>query len=155
MKASSDAQLQIRMEYHNALVSRRWQYLATYVLFTGFLVSSPPEGLSVFTEYQIALAVASIVAGMAFLRMTSRSRGRIIHNAAKVNELSDQPILSVPDAGSWGLNGITIWLYVAHTSLSALWFVVLYLSAKTLFFPFLAIFLINLLTLRWRYPATG
>ena len=150
MRVSKDILFQARFEYHKNLVSRRWQYFAMFVAFTGFMFASIKEILNFDPYFRIILSLAVITTSCVFLRLISRSRTRININAKRLNEIANEIILETGKPGSFGLTGITIWLYFCMTLLTIPWFYVVFKVSILLAVVVAFIFLINLIFLKWR-----
>lgn len=138
-----------RMDYHKDLVNRRWQYFATFVVVTGFLLGSSDKLLALKSPLLEVISIGAIMTSCAFIRLIARARLRLSANARKTNELLGYQILDSATEGR-SIDGISLWLLVSMVFLTIPWFLVLQTSSVAWALIFATIYLTNLVTLRWR-----
>jgi len=139
-------------DYYNELVKRRWQYFIAFILVTGLMLNVIKESNNNVIEKVIeVVSFTNIIIAIVFLRLVSRIRKRIKTIGDKINDLVAKNIYETGKDNSLGLNGITIWIYLAIIVISGLWFTMLYENNKILFGISTTVFLVNTLTIRWKH----
>lgn len=138
-------------EYQMNLTSRRWQYVTSYLVIIGLLFNSI-NNFNKVNNIHLGIIITAIITSMIYLRLISRLRTRLRENGGLVNELSERNILKPGKMGTFGLNGVTFWLFISLIILSAPWFYMLLLNKYLLcFLIMLILYMINLYFLEWKH----
>ena len=118
--------VQKTIEYQFALVSRRWQYFATYLIVNGLLFnaySSLKTGDSLFITL---LSIGSILTALVFQQLISLATTRLEKSQISLSKFEisivDYPLNGRP----LRLRSETIMLYIALTIIPLGWFYLLF-----------------------------
>ena len=137
------------LEYQLALVNRRWQYFATYLLVNGLLFNAWKDAKVSRDAFTILIALGSIVMAIIFLQLTSVASERIEKSQVYLLGHSAN-VFDYPLDGRFTFKSTTILLYFAFISFSTIWFYLLLVSNRLISLFAVMIFVVNLFTLSWR-----
>jgi uncharacterized membrane protein YciS (DUF1049 family) len=147
MEIAKETIFQQCCEYHRHLVGRRWQYFTAFLLLNGLMLNAWAQSTSLSKLFRATFCIGNIFVGMVFLRLIARVRRRIRLNAQRTNDIAGMDFFEVGRVGNVAWDGVTIWLYIAVTLVSAMWSIALleisyYASISTAI-----IFLCNLISI--------
>jgi hypothetical protein len=145
-EVTSDAMFKELFQYHRDLVSRQWQYFATFLVVQGLLLNTKQAFENFKGTDPALLSISAILMGGVFLRWIGRIRRRTRLVAIWVNELAGEPLLEVYKKGAIGVKGITLWLYATILVFTLPWFGFLRYESQVGFGVMVILFTINLIT---------
>jgi len=137
------------LDYQLALVNRRWQYFATYLLLNSLLFNVWKD---IGTSERILvtlLSAGSIIIAIIFLQLVSLASVRIEKSQIYLLRASAN-VFDYPLNGRVVLKSETNMLYLAFIAISIGWFYLLFAADYITGVVIAAIFVASLFTLRWR-----
>ena len=137
------------IEYQMGLISRRWQYFATYLVINGILFNVS-ELRSSGDILVILMSVTSLISAIIFLQLVSLAARRMEENQIILLDILGTSIFSLPVDGKFRFSSVTIMIYFAIIAISIGWFYLLYQANFIVGIILTVIFLLNLGALRWK-----
>ncbi|VAW31708.1 hypothetical protein MNBD_CHLOROFLEXI01-5302 [hydrothermal vent metagenome] len=137
------------IEYQMGLISRRWQYFATYLVINGifFNVTELRSGRDILI---ILMPVTNLISAIIFLQLVSLAARRMEENQIILLDKLSTSIFSLPVDGKFRFSSVTIMIFFAIIAISIGWFYMLYRANFVVGIVLTIIFLLNLGALRWK-----
>lgn len=116
--------LKQRLENHRGYIARQWHYYAAFILLNGLLINAVKDLAPINALLLIALGLAFVTTSAVFFHLINWTQMRIHRNAIRINELTDQNLIEIPNP----YEGVTPWLLFSILVFTVCWLIWLFLN---------------------------